>query len=130
MKMLVGMVLLVFPLTACGGANETADTPPVDTPSAEAPAAEAPEGLQIVQVTVEGSEYIFSPASVQAGMPVRLVFDPNGLPGCSRDVTLPDYDITKTIASGDATIDFTPEVEGPIAVACTMDMYRGTLLAE
>jgi len=134
MKMLLRMVLLVFPLTACGGANETADTPPVDTPpvdtpSADAPSAETPEGIQIVQVTVEGSEYLFSPTSVQAGIPVRLVFDPNGLPGCSRDVTLPDYEITKTIASEDATIEFTPEVEGPIAVACTMNMYRGTLLA-
>ena len=86
--------------------------------------------VQVVQVTVKGTAYSFSPASVQAGMPVRLVFDPNGLPGCSRSVTLPDYDITKTIEEGDATIDFTPKGEGPIAVACSMNMYTGTLVAE
>jgi plastocyanin domain-containing protein len=130
MRVLVGMILLVIPLTACGGADEAADTSSADTPSAEGPATEAPEDLQIVQVTVEGNAYLFSPASVQAGKPVRLVFDPDGLPGCSRDVTLPDFDITKTISAGDATIEFTPESQGPIAVACTMNMYRGTLLAE
>lgn len=131
MRTLVAMVLFLFPLTACGGANEAADTPSADAPSADALSAEAPsEEIQIVQVIVEGSEYLFSPTSVHAGIPVRLVFDPDGLPGCSRDVTLPGYEITKTIAIEDATIEFTPEVEGPIAVACTMNMYRGTLLAE
>jgi len=125
MRIFVAMVLLVFPFTECGGESETADTPPAETFPVEAPA----EDIQIVQVTVEGSEYIFSPTTVQAGKAVRLVFDPNGLPGCSRDVMLPDYDITKAIAVGDATIEFTPEVEGPIAVACTMNMYTGTLLA-
>jgi plastocyanin domain-containing protein len=61
---------------------------------------------------------------------VRLVFDPNGLPGCSRDLTLPAYHITKTITAEDATIEFTPEVAGPVALACTMNMYRGTLTAQ
>ena len=130
MRKLVGMVLLGFPLTACGGADEAGETPAADTPQVEAPAAETPEGLQIVQVRVEGDAYLFSPETVQAGKPVRLVFDPNGLPGCSRDVTLPGYDIAKVISAEDATIDFTPETQGPIAVACSMDMYRGTLLAE
>ena len=75
-------------------------------------------------------EYTFSPESVRAGVPVRLVFDPNELPGYSRSVTLPDYDITKTVEEGDATIEFTPRAEGPIAVACTMNMYTGTLVAD
>jgi plastocyanin domain-containing protein len=130
MRLLVGVILFGFPLAACGGADENADAPAADTPSAEAPVAEEPEDLQIVQVSVEGDEYLFSPAVVEAGKPVRLVFDPDGLPGCSRDVTLPAYEIAKVIASGDATIEFTPETEGPIAVACSMDMYRGTLMVQ
>ena len=88
------------------------------------------QGFQIVQVTVEASSYVFSPASVQADTPVRLVFDANELPGCSRSVTLPDYDIEKTIAEDDATIEFTPSGEGPITVVCSMNMYSGTLVAE
>ncbi|UCD24936.1 MAG: cupredoxin domain-containing protein, partial [Gemmatimonadota bacterium] len=88
------------------------------------------EDVQIVQVTVQASNYVFSPATVQAGALVRLVFDANGLPGCSRTVTLPDYDITKTIVAGDETIEFTPSDAGPIAVACSMNMFTGTLMAE
>ncbi|MFH1765831.1 MAG: cupredoxin domain-containing protein [Gemmatimonadota bacterium] len=130
MRKLIGLVLLVIPFTACGGESETAETPETDAPPVEAQDAETPEGLQIVQVRVEGDAYVFSPASVEAGKPVRLVFDPAGLPGCSRDVTLPDYEITKMIESGDATIEFMPKAKGPIAVACTMNMYRGTLLVE
>ena len=95
-----------------------------------APAQEMPEGLQVVQVKVEGNAYIFSPTSIQTGNPVRLVFDLDNLPGCSRDVTLPGFDITKTITAEDATIEFTPEAQGPIAVQCTMNMYRGTLVAD
>ena len=116
MKIKVAMITLAVLATACSGAdgNETAAT----------------QDVQVVQVAVEESSYIFSPTSVQAGVPVRLVFDPNELPGCSRSVTLPDYDITKTIEEGDATIEFTPRAEGPIAVACTMNMYTGTLVAE
>lgn len=130
MRILVGTFLLAFPFTACGGSGEAGDTPAADTSPADTPVVETPEDLQIVHVRVEGDTYLFSPASVQAGEPVRLVFDPNGLPGCSRDVTLPAYEITKMITDGDATLEFTPQAEGPIAVACTMDMYRGTLLAE
>ncbi len=109
----IGLAVLA---TACSGAdgNDAATT----------------DYVQVVQVGVEGSEYTFVPASVQAGVPVRLVFDPGELPGCSRSVTLPDYDITKTVEEGDATIEFTPRAEGPIAVACTMNMYTGTLVAE
>ena len=116
MKTQVAILSLAVLATACSGAegNDAATT----------------DGVQVVQVGVEGNEYTFSPPSVQAGVPVRLVFNPGELPGCSRSVTLPDYDITKTIEEGDATIEFTPRGEGPVAVACTMNMYTGTLVAE
>jgi plastocyanin domain-containing protein len=123
----IAVTVLAAACTRAGG-NDTA---PSEDPAAagDAQVVQASSGVQIVQVTVRGTEYGFSPASVQVGRPVRLVFDPNGLPGCSRSVTLPDYDITKTIEEGDPTIEFTPRSEGPIIVACTMNMFTGTLLA-
>ncbi len=130
MRKFIGLFLLAVPLTACGGSSETADTQEAATAPSETVETATPEGLQIVQVTVEGDAYLFSPASVQAGNPVRLVFDPAGLPGCSRDVVVSDFDIAKVISDGDATIEFTPETQGPIAIACSMEMYRGTLLVE
>ena len=88
------MIALAVLATACGGADGNDAAPEQD--------------VQIVQVTVQESTYVFSPASVQAEEPVRLVFDPNGLPSCSSSVTLPAYDIAKKIVEGDATIAFTP----------------------
>lgn len=116
MRIRVAMLALAVGTFACSGA--------------EGNDAAATQETQIVQVAVEGMQYTFSPATVEAGEPVRLVFDAGNLPGCSRSVTLPDYDITKTIEEGDATIEFTPRAEGLIAVVCTMKMYTGTLVAE
>jgi plastocyanin domain-containing protein len=116
MRFRVAMIPLAALATACSGPDGNDAAPAQD--------------VQIVQVTVQETTYVFSPATVQAEKPVRLVFDPNGLPGCSRSVTLPDYDITKTVEEGDATIEFTPSGEGPITVACSMNMYTGTLVAE
>ena len=130
MRILIGLILLALPLIACGGTQENAD--PSDSGQAPSEPVQAlePENVQIVRVRVEGDAYIFFPASVRAGTRVRLVFDPAGLPGCSRDVAVPAFQVTKVISAEDATIEFTPEEEGPIAVACSMDMYRGTLMVE
>ena len=130
MRKYVGLILLFFPISACGGSDEASEEPIVEAPAAETLATETPEDLQIVHVRVEGDVYLFSPASIQAGHPVRLVFDPARLPGCSRDVAIPDFEIAKVISAEDATIEFTPVAPGPIAVACSMDMYRGTLVVE
>ena len=86
--------------------------------------------VQVVQVSVEGSEYLFSPAAVQAGIPVKLEFDVANLPGCSNSITLAAYEITKVIEEADATIEFTPRDEGPIEIACTMNMFKGSLAVE
>ena len=116
MRFRVAVIALAALAIACGGAggNDAATE----------------QDVQIVQVTVQESAYVFSPASVQADRSVRLVFDANGLPGCSKSVTLPDYDIKKTMVEGDATIEFTPSGEGPITVECSMKMFTGTLVAE
>ena len=130
MRKRVGVVLLVFPLAACGGADEASENPVTETPQAEAPAAVEAADIQTVQVSVVGEAYLFSPETVHAGTPVRLVFDPERLPGCSKSVTLPDFGIAKSVTAEDRTIEFTPQAPGPIAVACSMDMYKGTLQAQ
>lgn len=127
MKKMLVTLLLAFPLVACGGENQAADTSASEAPRTETPAGDETTEVQVVQVTVEGMAYVFSPANVRAGVPVRLVFDPAGLPGCSKSVTLPAYDITKTIDAENSVIELTPQGPGPLAMNCTMNMYKGTL---
>ncbi len=49
------------------------------------------------------------------------------LKGCSRAVTIPEYDIVKTITPNDNVIEFTPEKSGEVRIACTMNMFTGAL---
>lgn len=130
MRKTIALILLLAPLAACGGGEGGADTAQDESTTTQVAPAEAPADFQVVEVRVEGDAYVFSPQSVEAGRAVRLVFDPAGLPGCSRDVTVPAFDIAKVISAGDETIEFTPASQEPIAVACSMNMYRGTLLVE
>ncbi|MBR9703453.1 hypothetical protein GOV10_05410 [Candidatus Woesearchaeota archaeon] len=85
---------------------------------------------QIVHVTVVGGEYQFSTDTVEAGKPVQLVFAADELPGCSKNVMVPEYGQRKLITPDDNVIEFTPTKTGPIDVACTMNMYKGKLNVE
>ena len=73
------MMAFVVLASACGSADENDMPPPADEP------VEQSTDVQIVHVAVQGNAYTFSPASVRAGMPVRLVFDPSRLVGDTVD---------------------------------------------
>lgn len=95
---------------------------------ASAPTTPAPNtDAQVVNVGVSGASYTFD-KSVEAGKPVQLVFDMNQLQGCSRAVTIPDYEISKLVSNNDNMIEFTPLKSGPIRVSCSMSMYNGELM--
>jgi plastocyanin len=83
--------------------------------------------VQVVKMHVEGSRYIFEPSSVKKGVPVRLEADISRMPGCSKSVISSELGIRKTFNSGDNTFEFTPSKAGSFYVACSMNMYKGTL---
>ncbi|MBR9700436.1 hypothetical protein GOV11_01060 [Candidatus Woesearchaeota archaeon] len=112
MKWLV-LVLVLF-LAACSQS----------TPTGNVVADEA----QVVHVSVQGANYVFSEDSVDSSRPVKLVFDAAKLPGCSRVVTVPQYGAKKMITPEDNEITFEPLGSGPVRVACSMNMYTGELM--
>ena len=83
--------------------------------------------VQIVKMHVEGSQYIFEPSSVKKGVSVRLEADISRMPGCSKSVISSELGIRKTFNSKDNTLDFTPNKAGTFYIACSMNMYKGTL---
>ena len=102
------------------------------TASVAAGAAGAAGGATVptVTVTVKGG---YSPAAikVQAGRPVRLVFDRQEASGCSEEVVFPDFGVRKFLpAFRQTTVEITPERPGTYAFACGMGMLRGKLVAE
>jgi plastocyanin domain-containing protein len=83
--------------------------------------------VQVVKMHVEGAQYIFEPATVKKGATVRLEADMTRMPGCSRGVMSSELGIRKTFTSQDNTLEFTPSKAGTFYIACSMNMYKGTL---
>lgn len=85
-------------------------------------------GIQEITVRVEGS-YQPDVIRVQAGRPVRLLFDRREDVGCSDTVVLPDFGVSKPLpAFAKTAVEFTPTKDGEYAFSCGMNMYRGKLL--
>ena len=92
--------------------------------------AEVRGGIQEVEITVKGG---YSPnlIRVQAGVPLRLVFDRQENSDCSSRVVFPDFGVSKSLAAfGRTTVEFTPTRAGEFGFACGMNMLHGTLLVE
>lgn len=97
-------------------------------PKGAAKAAVNAQGVQEITVRVEGS-YQPDVIRVQAGRPVRLVFDRREDVGCSDTVVLPDFGVTQPLpAFAKTAVEFTPTKDGEYGFSCGMNMYRGKLL--
>ena len=85
-------------------------------------------GVQETRVTVHGG---YSPDTirVQAGRPVRLVFDRQEADPCSERVVLDAFGISAELPTGtDVPLEFTPTKPGEYEFACQMGMLRGKVI--
>jgi plastocyanin domain-containing protein len=85
-------------------------------------------GSQEIRVIVDGG---YSPAAVavEAGRPVRLLFERRDTGSCTEEVVLPDFGIRRFLPPGDTTaVEFTPAKVGTYVFACGMGMVRGKLV--
>src|SRR5690625_3679609 len=89
--------------------------------------ADVADGVQEVTVTVRGG---YSPdlVEVQAGMPVRLLFDRQERGDWSSRVMFPDFEITQGLPDDTVTAgESTPTSGGGYGCACGMRMLPGRL---
>ena len=92
--------------------------------------AEVRGGVQQVEISVKGG---YSPnlIRVQAGVPLRLVFDRQEAGDCSSRVVFPDFGVSKSLAAfGRTTVELLPQRSGEYGFACGMNMLHGTLVVE
>lgn len=87
-------------------------------------------GVQIVQLSVQGTNYYPNPIRVKIGIPVQLVADINNMPGCSKSIVIPEFGISKSVSASDNTIEFTPNKSGTFQFSCSMNMYHGQIIVE
>lgn len=105
-------------------AMSVAASSPRSTSSMEA----APSGPTEHTIVVDGG---YSPAvlQVQAGRPLRMVFDRRDSGSCSEEVVFPEFGIRKFLPSGKRTVvEVTPPKAGRYDFTCGMSMLRGTLV--
>ena len=87
-------------------------------------------GRQEITVTVRGG---YDPATirVQAGRPVRLLFDRQETSGCSEEVVFPAFGLRRFLPPHETTaVEFTPPTPGTYEFACGMSMLHGRVIAE
>jgi uncharacterized protein len=79
-------------------------------------------GVQVVQMKVEGLEYFPSKFTVVEGVPVRWEIDGRNAAGCAKVITIPKLGKTEYLTDGIKVIEFTPTETGTISFSCTMGM--------
>jgi plastocyanin domain-containing protein len=86
-------------------------------------------GVQETVVTVKGG-YAPSEIRVQAGRPVRLIFDRQETNPCSDELVMPDFQIHRALPPNRrTTVEFTPAGPGTFEFKCGMGMLHGKVIA-
>lgn len=83
--------------------------------------------FQIIKLHVENSQYILQPDTVKKGIPVRIEADISKMPGCSKSIVIPGFNIRQVVNENNNAIQFTPDKAGTFNIVCSMNMYKGTL---
>lgn len=86
-------------------------------------------GVQEIYVRVKGG-YDPDRIAVEAGRPVRLLFNRQETAACSEMVLFPDFGISRALPTGETvTIELPAPRAGEYPFSCQMGMLRGTLVA-
>lgn len=83
--------------------------------------------VQVVTTKLQSGGY--TPFTVQKGIPVKWTIraEESVINGCNQTVTIPQYNISKTLKPGANEIDFTPQEDGNIPYTCWMGMIRSNI---
>jgi plastocyanin len=85
-----------------------------------------PSETEVKDITVEGSEFSYSPSSINlmAGEPVRLTF--NNIGTVAHNLVIDELGVTtKTVTPGESdTVEFTPDKSGTFTFYCSIDSHR------
>lgn len=80
-------------------------------------------GVQVVEMTLNGLTYTPSRFTVQQGVPVEWRVDGTRAQGCAQVLTMPKLGITKYLSADNVTvITFTPQNTGTLEFSCPMGM--------
>jgi hypothetical protein len=82
-------------------------------------------GVQVVRMKETGSGYSPNNFTIQKNIPVKWVVDAEAPYSCAASLTMPKYNIRKSLKQGENIIEFTPTETGRVPFSCSMGMYTG-----
>lgn len=92
----------------------------------EASAGEFENGIQVVEMAVDGIDYIPAKITLQKDVPVKWVIDGSGATGCTSVIAVPSLRVSERLSQAKETIiEFTPTKTGKIPFTCGMGMAYG-----
>lgn len=125
---LSGLLIFVLALTMFSrGAALAGIVLPMEYTGTIVKSALVEENLQEVRITLSSNKY--PSIQVQEDIPVKLIIevDEKNLNGCNNPLTLPTYQLEKTLVPGENILYFTPTESGKSLYTCWMGMIRGTI---
>jgi hypothetical protein len=89
-----------------------------------------PQNAQRITIALP-SGYKSGVATLKAGTPAAITFKLQSDAGCGDDIVLPAAKWRKKLKVGEsATVVYTPQKSGDLKFACSMDMYKGTIIVK
>ena len=85
------------------------------------------DDIQIVNMAVQGIDYVPAKITLQKDVPVQWVIDGSGATGCTSVIAIPSLGISKPLdmSGRTTTVEFTPTKEGVLPFTCGMGMAYG-----
>ena len=87
------------------------------------------DGVQVVEVGVEDGYYVPNEFTVQAGLPVTVVFS-GSAEGCLAEPEFPDLGVKADFSAGSATMDLGVLEPGSYPFTCSMGVNEGHITVE
>lgn len=85
-------------------------------------------GVQEVNMNVDGSGYHPNSFVIKKGIPVKWNVNVQQLTGCNSELIFNQYGINKNLKQGLNVIEFTPDKVGTLQFSCGMGMIRGSFI--
>ncbi|MDO8528532.1 MAG: sulfite exporter TauE/SafE family protein [Nanoarchaeota archaeon] len=95
---------------------------------AEASSSVVQNGVQEINMDVDGSGYSPRSFAIKQGVPVKWNVNVKQLTGCNSELVMSDYGIDIRLKQGINTVNFTPNKVGTIQFSCGMGMLRGSFI--
>ena len=128
MKKVIGFVILAFAwytllsgLTANGIVFKGGQT----EEAGSALSSELSDGVQIIRMDVDNRGFTPSTFNLKKDVPVKWIINGKQIYGCTNEVIIPEYNISKKLTYGENVVEFTPTKSGTTSFSCWMGMVRG-----